>query len=346
MGLLYFALTTCYACSVWSRIPFGRANLETSLSAVKTNFGISLTGYFFSVAAFGWTLLWGIALLGVYDISPEQAGCNNGFIVDEDNQTTPCVKQVNMGYMFLLLLSFYWTHQVLMNVVHTSVAGMVGTWWFAPEEAVGCCSSAVTSSVYRSCTYSFGSICFGSLLVAIIQTLRQLADYSRNDDDMKMIACVIDCILGLIEDIVRYFNKWAFVYVGLYGYAYVDAGKNVMTLFQERGWETIITFDLVDRALTFASFTFGLVMGGFCMLLEMSSDWFEVFGDDAAQLVAFAFGFLVGILVSGVTLNIVSSAVNATIVLFAEAPSEFASNHPALSSKMRSAYLEFYPGCM
>jgi len=42
--------------------------------------------------------------------------------------------------------------------------------------------------------------------------------------------------------------------------------------------------------------------------------------------------------------NVVSSAVNATIVLFAEAPSEFQANHPELSNQMRMAYVDAYPG--
>lgn len=40
------------------------------------------------------------------------------------------------------------------------------------------------------------------------------------------------------------FNKWAFVYVGIYGFGYIEAGKNVIELFKSRGWEAIIADDL------------------------------------------------------------------------------------------------------
>jgi hypothetical protein len=37
------------------------------------------------------------------------------------------------------------------------------------------------------------------------------------------------------------------VYVGLYGYGYLEAGKNVISLFKNRGWEAIIADDLIGN---------------------------------------------------------------------------------------------------
>ena len=45
-------------------------------------------------------------------------------------------------------------------------------------------------------------------------------------------------------------------------------------------------------------------------------------------------------------LSVVASAVNATIVLFAEAPADFQTNHPVLSENMQAAYTEAYPSLM
>lgn len=51
------------------------------------------------------------------------------------------------------------------------------------------------------------------------------------------------------------------MYVGLYGYSYLDAGKNVMTLFQNKGWTTIITDDLSENVLFMMSVVLGLLTG-------------------------------------------------------------------------------------
>jgi len=81
----------------------------------------------------------------------------------------------------------------------------------------------------------------------------------ENGDGMLM--CCAECILGCIEWLVEYFNKWAFVYVGLYGYSFMDAGKNVMTLFRSRGWTTIITDNLIDNVLAMVSVGVGILTG-------------------------------------------------------------------------------------
>ena len=85
---------------------------------------------------------------------------------------------------------------------------MVGNWWFEPSEAAHCCSSAVNNSFLRAMTTSFGSICFGSLLVAILDALRLLAHTARNMDDGGIGVCIAECILDCLARLLEYFNKW------------------------------------------------------------------------------------------------------------------------------------------
>ena len=184
------------------------------------------------------------------------------------------VGSINGGIIFALLICFYWAHQVISNVVHVTTAGTVGTWWFNPPLANSCCSSGVSSSLKRATTFSFGSICLGSLLVAILQAIRAIVHSARNSDD-GIVVCLADCILGCLEAIMEYFNRWAFIYVGLYGYNFMDAGRNVIRLFKSRGWTMIINDDLVSNVLFFQSLGIGAVCGGIGMVAnEINGDWF------------------------------------------------------------------------
>lgn len=124
-------------------------------------------------------------------------------------------------------------------------------------------------------TTSFGSICFGSLLVAIIQALRALANQAQAEGDAGILACIAECILACLASLLEYFNKWAFVYVGLYGYSYCEAGKNVITLFQNRGWEAIIADDLVGNTMFLVSVIVGGVTGCVGLIVEATSTFFE-----------------------------------------------------------------------
>jgi len=151
-SVIFFLIFMCYARAVWSRIPFASVNLLTACTAVKKNCGVVFVAYAFVVVAFGWSLLWTIALAGVYDqvIFTGVAGQ---------------VNNVAYGYLFLLFLSFFFTHQVIQNCTHVTVSGVVGSWWFSPADS-GCCSGGVIGSLIRTLTTSFGSVCFGSLIVA------------------------------------------------------------------------------------------------------------------------------------------------------------------------------------
>lgn len=332
IGAIIFALSCCYAYSVWSRIPFATANLVTACKAVSSNCGITIAAYFFAALSFAWSVLWSVAIVAVQD---RTTTC-----VEDENGIEVC-ESINPGFLFLLFLSFFFTQQVIQNTLHVSVAGVVGTWWFSPDDN-GCCSSAVTGSMIRSLTTSFGSICFGSLIVAIIQALRQLANQMRQQDD-GILLCLAECILSCLESIVEYFNKWAYVYVGIYGYSYLEAGKNVMTLFKNRGWEAIIADDLVSRTLFLLSLVVGGVAGGVGAAAANFTDWFDgIEGNTSA--ISFFIGFLIGLVLASILMSVIGSGVNTVIVLFAEAPAEFQANYPELSNKMREAWQDAYPG--
>ena len=103
--------------------------------------------------------------------------------------------------------------------------------------------------------------------MAIVQALRALYQQAQNSDECQILACIISCILACIQGIIEYLNKYAFIYVGLYGYSFLDAGRNVITLFQNKGWTTIITDDLSDNVLWLMSIGIALASGlvGFIM---------------------------------------------------------------------------------
>ena len=177
-----FAISCCYAYAVWHRIPFAAANLKTALSGVKANMGLAVVALVFMALGFGWSILWFMGL---------------GNSLDESA----------LPLVFVLFLSYYWVHNVLKNTVHVTCAGVVGTWWFAPAEASQFWSPALSDSLWRAVTTSFGSICFGSFLVAFVQALRALEHYTRDNEDLAIVRCIVQCILSCIESIIEFMNR-------------------------------------------------------------------------------------------------------------------------------------------
>ncbi|KAG7359953.1 plasma-membrane choline transporter family protein [Nitzschia inconspicua] len=320
-----FMFNVCFIRAVWSRIPFAAANLVTAISAVKSNMGLTFFAYNNLFVTFFWSIWWSIAFVAT------------SYVVSNCNAQGYCENEMNGGLVFLFLVSFFWTAQVVKNVVHVTVAGTVGTWWLFPQEANGCCSSAVRDSYWRSITTSFGPICLGSLIVAVIQATREIVNSMRNQDD-SLLLCIANCLLGCLEQLAEYFNKWAYIYVGLYGYGFVEASVNVLNLFNSRGWSAIIADTLVDTVLLMVSLSVGLLTGliGLIVAAAMQQGGGSLVG-------AFFIGMLIGVVFCSTLFGLISSGVNAVIVLFAESPAEFAVNHPELSREMLKTWREAYP---
>ena len=151
----------------------------------------------------------------------------------------------------------------------------MATWCYDKDYASNCCSTAVWGSMYRSMTYSFGSICFGSLLQSIMTAIRVFIDDARNRQQQRIQAnaatssfnssssfaygeatsccgfcgicyCIVECMAKVFDKVMHYFHQWAYVYVGIYGYSYLKSGKMVLELFVQRGWTAIIADNLVN----------------------------------------------------------------------------------------------------
>jgi hypothetical protein len=174
---------------------------------------------------------------------------------------------------------------------------------------------------------------------------------SRNNGN-NLFVCCADCILGCIESVVEYFNKWAYIYVGLYGFSFMEAGSNVMTLFRNRGWTSIITDVVVDTVLRMLSAAVGFLSALFFVLImylvftfDGSIDFSEM--DQGMVLVAFSIlaivPFGIGYSMAITVFSVIGSAVNTVIVCYAEAPNEFQTNHPQLSELMTNGWRQAYP---
>jgi hypothetical protein len=338
----FFALIlVCYARAVWHRIPFAAANLRAAITCVQANLGMAMLALANIPLVTGWVVLWGYVMQSVMrspwmktqeyesEVTDDFNGEHNQH--EEESMTTE-----GMMATMALLLSFYWTWHVMRNVVHTTLAGTVGTWWFLPHEASSCCSRGLTDSLCRSLTYSFGSICLGSLIVAILEVIKSVVRSAARNQRGGILRCVAACLLVWIERIAEYFNKWAFIYVGLYGYSYVEAGKNVFSLFRNRGWTTIISDSLVNRMLLVMCFCIGLVNALVAAILTLGADA-SVIGLSAL------FALFTGVMMSSLVFGVLVSAVDSIIVLFAEAPRELKENHPALAQEMEDTWAQAWP---
>merc|ERR1719424_578110 len=145
------------------------------------------------------------------------------------------------------------------------------------------------------------------------------------------IACCAVCLLQCLENMAQYINRYAFVYVGLYGHDFCAAGSHVFQLFSYRGWmDTVLNDSLISNTLHLGAIMIGLLTALAGMVVA-AIGWGDDNDDNTYQVISYSMtimGFLTGWLMACVTMNTIYSAVATVYVAFAESHEAFQNNHP------------------
>lgn len=183
------------------------------------------------------------------------------------------------------------------HVVQVTVAGTIGSWWFKPDSESSFCDPSVTTSFFQAITTSFGSICFGSLLVEPVRLIRQLSVlfHPTREEEYSLLclneclSCVQHCTTACVSSLSDSFNPWAFTYIGLYRYGLLESGHNATALFKKRGWTSIVSDDLIHNVLLMVSLVIGGVTGCFGVLIQ---NYDRLSFSTLGQPAVFAFGYV------------------------------------------------------
>ena len=331
--LLLTAIEVCWYLSIRDRIPFMAAHLACACEAVQTYPTMVWYSVGMIVPQLLWVISWCLCVIAVHGRASTKSCSDYGMIKDPSDSTRCCESAANQtitqedcgpkeasdAVYVALMLSLYWGSQVVANVVHTTCCGATGAWWFQSYDP-----NAVHASFRRAMSTSFGSICLGSLVVAALKTIEYLL---RDAKENPCLVCILSCVRSLIE----YFNRFAYVYVALYGFDFRKAGSAVFDLFRSSGWTVIIHDDLLGIVLLFGALACGAV--GAVVGVGVRSG----FGDDSlSTAVIYAFvGLLTGLFAAQQVFCVLDSAFATVLVAWAEDPSALRASNP-------SRYLRLY----
>jgi len=219
----------------------------------------------------------------------------------------------------LFLLMFYWTTQVIVNVVHVTASGTVATWYFAGPSQMP--KNPSVASLKRALTTSFGSICFGSLIVAFLKLLHALArNAARHRNNFLSLIAV--CFIGCIEKLMELFNVYAFTHVAIYGSSFTEAARQTWELIRNCALSAIINDNLVYPVLNLVIFVDSLAIGGGYGYASDSS---------TVGLICFLISAVIHLLV----LRVVYSGIVTLFVCYAENPQILAASNPEFNQELQ-----------
>lgn len=219
---LIFGLFTAFCFYTWiPRIPFSVLMFQTVVDVSKSFGHVYLVSFLGGLAAAAFGAWFSVTMVAVY--VKWEPGSNPSCA-----QGGNCSSATVIGLLVFITFAAYWITEWLKNTIHVTISGVYATWFFAPRNPA---KGATRGSARRALTYSFGSISFGSLLVAIVQFLRQLCSVAQASSDsgnfgIDCAFCILRCILGLVEWAINFVNRYAFSYMALYGDSYITSAKN------------------------------------------------------------------------------------------------------------------------
>ncbi|GAO19154.1 uncharacterized protein UV8b_03415 [Ustilaginoidea virens] len=336
---LVFSLLTAFAFYTWiSRIPFSALMLKTSVNVSK-RYGhvylVSLVGGLLATAFAAWFSVTLTAVYVTYEPSPNNPKCGaNG---------AGCSKGKVIGLTVFITFAMYWISEWLKNTIHTTISGVYGTWYFCVNNFP---KGATRGSAKRALTYSFGSISLGSLLVAIIQFLRQLCSVARQQSVEDggvggaigyVIFCILGCLVSLLEWALEFLNRYAFCHIALYGKPYIPAAKDTWNMIKDRGISALINECLIGPVLSFGSIFVGFATALFAYLyLIFTHPAYNKDGGFTPVIVAFA--FLMGFQICLIFTTPISSGIDTIFVAAGWDPQVMVQEHRQLYDEMVRLY--------
>ncbi|KAJ1643585.1 putative choline transporter, neither null mutation nor overexpression affects choline transport [Coemansia asiatica] len=329
------------------RIPFSKLVLETVCHITRKFPSTMVVSLVFLVIQTAYSAMWSLALAGSFKYMEKYQSCSTH--VDRNGrQYQSCSNAKEVLAWVYMVFSFYWTSSVILNVLHTTICGTFATFYFFDGAPGGYPTNHVTlSSLKRSLTNSFGSICFGSLIVTIIQTIRSLLRALRNQEGdnfaVQLLACCIDCILGCIEGIVEFFNKYAYVEIAIFGKPFVQAAKDTWTLIKDRGVDALINDCLIGNVLQMGAFLCAAIVALVAWLyITITKPEYNSTGSYTAPIIIAA--FVIAMSMFMVLLKCIDSGAATTFVCLAEDPDVMARNNPRLFAMVRETYPQVVRG--
>ncbi|XP_010263174.1 PREDICTED: CTL-like protein DDB_G0274487 isoform X1 [Nelumbo nucifera] len=289
------SLQFLYVVSVIDRLPFSLLVLQKAVKMAWSLPEVMRVAYAFMVIMLLWMVIWSFGAAGVVASSMGDGG--------------------RRWLLVVLSVSLFWTGAVLCNTVHVIVSGIFFLVLIhGGREAASMPPKPLAKSLKHAMTTSFGSICYGSLFTAAIRTLRwEIRGLRSKIGNNECLLCCVDFLFHLVETLVRFFNKYAYVQIAVYGKSFNRSARDAWELFQSTGVEALIAYDCSGAVLLMGTILGGLITG------TCSGTWAWFKSSDRVIMVG-STAMLMGMILVGLSMVVVESAVTSIYICYAEDP--------------------------
>ncbi|EHY60730.1 putative choline transporter, neither null mutation nor overexpression affects choline transport [Exophiala dermatitidis] len=323
------------------RIPFAVVMLQQTMDIARMRrvhvFWVSLIGGIISLAFAAW---FSVTLVAIYtSYMPSNANSNPNPACADGG----CSSGKVIGLVVFVTFAGYWISEWIKNTIYTTIAGVYGSWYFCAGKPGGIPSGATAGALRRATTYSFGSISFGSLIVALINMLRQACSIAQQQEASEgnligsIMFCILGCIVACLDWLVEFINRYAFSHIALYGKPYIPAAKDTWHMMKDRGIDALVNDCLVGPVLTMGS-VFVAYLSALLAYLYLDYTNPAYNSDRTFTPVIMAFAFLIGLQICQTFMTPIGAGVDTVFVAMAWDPQVAITDHPEFWDRLVHVY--------
>ncbi|KAF9977327.1 putative choline transporter, neither null mutation nor overexpression affects choline transport [Actinomortierella ambigua] len=203
---------------------------------------------------------------------------------------------------------------VVANIVHVTISGVFATHYFQPGTG-----SQTMANLKRACTTSFGTVCFGGLIYAILMTIKKV-----------------------INQALEFLTPLVYSEVAIYGKPFIPAAKDVYRILKNRGLDILLNNIIISTVWGIGTFfgAFVAAIGSqYYLIMTMGGEGSPNLKGHGLEIwvVTFIILFL-GIHVISTAGAIIKSGVATIFVALAEDPDTLARTKPEFFAKIKEVY--------
>lgn len=226
-------------------------------------------------------------------------------------------KAYHWAWYIYIFFSYVWISTCVYYVLYFTIVGTAGSIYFL-EGTDLMPESPVKDAFKRASFKSFGSSAFASFIVAVLKTLRMLADSNsdQRNGTIQILCCLFKCLIMCIEMIFGYLVRFGLIYCALYGIPFIHGCKRFVELEFKKFIGVLMSSCVIDKASSANAFGFSLISAIIGLLLS-----FIFYGNDLFFLILTPIlAFLVTYAFIGILSAPVDSISDTLFICYGECP--------------------------
>ena len=171
------------------------------------------------------------------------------------------------------------------------IGGTMCQWYFAPAGTTDF-SGTVSGAFSNALGPSFGTICFGSFILTMVEMAKAAMERVRRQNRDNILVCLMAACLECIYALIEYISKFATLQAAMTGESFCDAAATVTDLLQRNFLTAYGTYAFPSMILQGAALVLAIGFGVATWALSYAT--YAVAGSANATLYAVLVGVLSG----------------------------------------------------